>query len=114
MAYTPRRLGLQTRQDFEALAAQQGECWCMFYQRARPAGRGLTRDERRARNRADKRSLVSEGRAHAILVYEGRTPAGWGQSGTAEELPRIDAGRSYRTGAPPAPREQLWRSTGLF
>jgi len=114
MAYTTRELGVQTLQDFEALAAQQGECWCMFYQRARPAGRGLTRDERRARNRSDKRSLVSEGRAHAILVYEGRTPVGWCQYGTAEELPRIDAGRSYRKVAPPVPRDRLWRVTCFF
>lgn len=114
MAYTTRELGVQTLRDFEALAAQQGECWCMFYQRARPAGRGLTRDGRRARNREDKRALVREGRSHAILVYDGRTPVGWCQYGTADELPRIDAGRSYRKVAPPVLRDRLWRITCFF
>src|SRR6266498_2927714 len=37
MAYTTRELSARTFRDFAALAVQQGECWCIFYQR--PAGR---------------------------------------------------------------------------
>src|SRR2546426_11569929 len=40
MAYTVRELSLRTFPDFETLAIKQGGCWCMFYQRSKPVGRG--------------------------------------------------------------------------
>src|SRR2546425_10281789 len=100
MAYTVRELSLRTFPDFETLAIKQGGCWCMFYQRSKPVGRGATSDQWKRINRRDKRTFVRQGRSHAILVFEGGTPVGWCQYGGQEELPRIDARRTYRKVAP--------------
>lgn len=113
MGYTTRELSLRTLADFERLAQKQGSCWCMYYQRPRPMGRGSSNDERRRINRRDKRALVREARSHAILVYEGKTPIGWCQYGRQEELPRIDAGRNYRK-VGPGGAGALWRITCFF
>jgi len=95
MTYTTRELNDRTLADFEQLASKQGECWCMFYQRATPVGRGVSSEERKRRNRRDKKALVRRGRSHAILVYDDQTPVGWCQYGRQDELPRIDARRTY-------------------
>src|SRR5437899_736427 len=58
MTYTTGELNGRTLADFEQLASKQGECWCMFYQRATPVGRGLSSEERKRRNRRDKEALV--------------------------------------------------------
>src|SRR3989442_4428076 len=112
--YTTRELSIRTLSDFETLAAKQGGCWCIFYQRANPLRRGTTSQEWKKRNRADKQALVRKGRSHAILVYEGKTPIGWCQYGMREELPRIDTRRTYRRVAPPVSASQLWRITRFF
>lgn len=114
MAYTTHELNARTLPDFEVLASKQGECWCMFYQRPRPVGKGLSSPQRRARNRRDKAKLVRNGRSHAILVYERKSPIGWCQYGPREELPRIDAGRGYRKVGPPADEDKVWRITCFF
>src|SRR5947209_4111098 len=100
MTYTTGELNGRTLADFEQLASKQGECWCMFYQRATTVGRGLSSAERKRKNRRDKKALVRRGRSHAILVYDGQTPVGWCQYGRQDELPRIDARRTYRKAAP--------------
>ena len=114
MAYTTRELSARTFRDFAALAVQQGECWCIFYQRPRPVGRGLSAGLRSALNRKDKEALVVEKRSHAILVYDGKTPIGWCQYGRRDELPRIDARRTYRETPPADETETLWRITCFF
>ncbi len=114
MAYTTRELSARTFPDFATLAVQQGECWCIFYQRPRPVGRGLSAEQRSALNRKDKEALVRESRAHAILVYDGKSPIGWCQYGKREELPRIDARRTYREATVPDQTETLWRITCFF
>jgi len=114
MTYTVRELSLRTFPDFETLAIKQGGCWCMFYQRSKPVGRGTTSDQWKRINRRDKRTFVRQGRSHAILVYDGRTPVGWCQYGGQEELPRIDARRTYRKVAPPVADQKLWRITCFF
>jgi len=114
MAFTTRELSIRTFSDFERLAEQQGSCWCMHYQREKPAGRGVSGEERKRLNRTDKRNLVQQGRSHAILVYEGKTPVGWCQYGIREELPRIDAGRGYQKVGPHGGDERLWRITCFF
>ena len=86
----------------------------MFYQRATPAGRGLSSEERKRKNRGDKKALVRRGRSHAILVYDGQTPVGWCQYGRQDELPRIDARRTYRKAAPAVRVANLWRITCFF
>jgi len=126
MVFSTRELSPQTYSDFERLAAKQGECWCMYYQRAKPIGRTFEKaawakmDKRDRReimvrmNKRDKKRLVQEGRSHAILVYEGRVPVGWCQYGTQDELPRIDAGRNYSKVGPPIGPERIWRITCFF
>ncbi len=111
--YAIRELSNRTYPDFERLAVKQGGCWCMFYQRAKPI-RGLSTEAWKTTNRRDKKTLVHEGRSHAILVYEGETPVGWCQYGSQVELPRIDARRGYRKAAPPASDVKLWRITCFF
>ncbi len=112
MAYTTKELSLRTYRDFESLAEKQGGCWCMYYQRAAPMKGGSDRDLVR-RNRKEKERYVREGRAHAILVYDGRSPVGWCQYGPKEELPRIDRGRFYRKLKQPS-GGRLWRITCFF
>jgi len=112
--YSVRELSVRTFSDFETLAIKQGGCWCIFYQRANPLRPGTTSEEWKRRNRSDKRALVRSGRSHAILVYEGRTPIGWCQYGGQEELPRIDARRTYRKVAPRVGVKKLWRITCFF
>lgn len=113
MTYITRELAPRTLPDFEAVAAAQGACWCMYYQRSKPVGRGLSPLQRKEVNRRDKAVLVKEGRSHAILVYAGRTPVGWCQYGTQDELPRIDAGRNYKE-VRPREEDRLWRITCFF
>ena len=114
MAYTTRELSTRTFPDFETLAAKQGRCWCMYYQRPNPIGRGMSSAELKKANRKDKDTLVREGRAHAILVYDGSTPIGWCQYGSQAELPRIDARIGYRKVGPPPGARKLWRITCFF
>jgi GNAT superfamily N-acetyltransferase len=76
----------------------------MAFQRPRNYS-GYTYEE----NRAAKRGLVREGRAHGTIVYCGKDPVGWCQFGPKEELPRVDRRRGY---VPTA--ENPWRITCLF
>ena len=64
--------------------------------------------------RKDKCELVEQGRAHGIVVYDGDTPIGWCQYGRRDELPRIDARRTYRETPPADETETLWRITCFF
>jgi len=114
MAYTIRELSSRTFSDFEKIAAKQGGCWCMYYQRAKPVRLKSSDPDWKKMNRKDKRALVEKGRSHAILVYDNETPVGWCQYGAKDELPRIDAGRGYRKVGPPAVAEKLWRITCFF
>lgn len=86
----------------------------MYYQRPKPIGRKLSSQEWKRINRKDKRALVRQGRSHAILVYDGKTPVGWCQYGRRDELPRIDAGRNYRKVGTPGGADKLWRITCFF
>ena len=112
--FTVKELSLSTWPAFEKLAVMQGGCWCMFYQRPKPVGKGSSIEEWKKINRRDKETLVREGRSHAILVYDGKTPVGWCQYGTRDELPRIDAGRGYRKVRPLGGAEKIWRITCFF
>src|SRR5437867_3306665 len=112
--YEIRELSPETWPDFEKLAPEQGECWCMYYHRAKPVTRGMPKNERIARNRKDKETLVRNGRSHAILVYHDKDLAGWCQYGLKQELPRIDAGRNYRKIDPLGPDQRLWRITCFY
>jgi GNAT superfamily N-acetyltransferase len=112
--FTVRELSPSTWVDFEKLAVMQGGCWCMYYQRPRPVGKGSSTEEWKKINWKDKEALVRQGRSHAILVYSDETPVGWCQYGVRDELPRIDAGRGYRKVRPVVGNERLWRITCFF
>src|SRR2546427_12411283 len=86
--YTTRELSIRTLSDFETLAAKQGGCWCIFYQRANPLRRGAAREEWKRKNRRGKRRVVREGGSQAILVYDGKAATGWHQYGGQNERPR--------------------------
>ena len=71
----------------------------------------MTREQRIANNRREKRELVRRGCAHGILVYANGEPVGWCQYGPREELPRVDAARNYRRLALDTGGRRLWRIT---
>jgi GNAT superfamily N-acetyltransferase len=118
--YTIKPLGIDTWDDFAAMAerhngcwnavhgscwAQGGGCWCMRFQRScapRQAGEG---------NRARKERLVRENRAHAALVFDGDAAVAWCQYGTPEELPNIYHRKEYAAGLATLPD---YRLTCLF
>jgi hypothetical protein len=119
-SYTIRPLGPGTWDGFAALAerhrgcwsavhgscwAEGSGCWCMRFQRSctgkRP-GEG---------NRDRKERLVSEGRAHAALVFDGADAIAWCQYGTPEELPDLYHRKEYEAGLGARPD---YRLTCLF
>jgi len=117
---TIKPLGRDTWDNFAALAeryngcwnavhgscwAQGGGCWCMRFQLGctpRRAGEG---------NRERKERLVSEGRAHAALVFDGDAAVAWCEYGTPEELPNIYHRKEYEAGRGNLPD---YRLTCLF
>ena len=66
------------------------------------------------RNRQRKRGLVSRGKSHGIIVYSQGTPVGWCQYGPREELPRLDASRTYLKLGLDGKKRKLWRITCFF
>ena len=66
-------------------------------------------------NRKEKKTLVTKGRSHGILVYAGDQAVGWCQYGPKEELPRIDSGRNYsKLDLSGDQGRKLWRLTCFF
>jgi hypothetical protein len=70
-----------------------GGCWCTWFH-TMYAEKGHTAEG----NRALKERLVSEGRAHAALVFDGAVAVGWCEYGTPEELPNIYHRKEYEAG----------------
>jgi hypothetical protein len=110
MVYTIEPLTSDTWSDFDTLVHAHngvfGGCWCLSFHAVTRKGR--TYEERRS----EKRMLVSEGRAHAALVYSGDACVGWCQFGSPAELPQIKNKKNYNstlTGEPPP-----WRITCFF
>lgn len=71
---------------------------------------GMTRS-RVAKSRRAKRDLVEKGSSNGILVYANAEPVGWCQYGPQVELPRIDAGTTYKQLALGDHGQRLWRVT---
>jgi GNAT superfamily N-acetyltransferase len=87
----------------------------MYYQRPRgDTMKQLTPSERRAKNKTDKKSLVDEGEAHGVLLYDHDQPIGWCAYGPKKEFPRIDNGRNYKRLNLEDEREKLWRIACFF
>ena len=59
-------------------------CWCTWVHPA-CAGKGESPEG----NRAYKKRLVREGKAHAALVFDGDVAVAWCEYGSPEELPSI-------------------------
>ena len=112
--YTTQELSRQTWPDFEDLFSRGNgwdHCWCIAFQRQRPAltGRGVTRAARSVRNHEAKKQLVETDRAHGILVYSDGEAVGWCQFGLSQELRRVGDRESNQTSEEEA--SPLWRIT---
>jgi hypothetical protein len=114
--YTIKPLSPDTWADFAKLAerhngcwnavhgscwAQGGGCWCMRFQRS------CTEERAGEGNRGRKERLVSEGRAHAALVFDADVAVAWCQYGTPKELPNIYHRKEYRAGLDELPDYRL-------
>src|SRR3954447_7856371 len=86
--YTVKALGSDTWDAFARLAERHngvfGGCWCTWFHTFH-ADKTFTADG----NRALKRRLVDEGRAHAALVFDGDEAVAWCEYGSPDELPNI-------------------------
>jgi len=67
-----------------------GGCWCTWFHTM-----SFEKERTYDGNRALKRRLVDEGRAHAALVYDGDEVVAWCEYGTPAELPNIYHGKQY-------------------
>jgi hypothetical protein len=95
--YVVKPLGPDTWDAFARLAERHNGvwngCWCTWFH-ASPAERGG--QERTAEtNRALKERLVTEGRAHAALVFDGAEAVAWCEFGSPGELPNINHRKEY-------------------
>ena len=79
-----------------------GGCWCIWFH-PDCAERGQGYDG----NRALKRRLVEEGRAHAALVLDGDRAVAWAEYGTPEELPNIHHSKQYLLEAESLPDHRI-------
>jgi len=92
--YTIRSLTSDTWDAFADLCGRHngifGGCWCTWFHTL-PADKERTYEG----NRALKKRLVEEGRAHAALVMDGDEAVGWCNYGSPEELPNIYHRKQY-------------------
>ena len=92
--YPVKALGAGTWDAFARLAERHngvfGGCWCTWFHRFH-AEKTFTAEG----NRALKRRLVDERRAHAALVFDGEEAVAWCEYGTPEELPNIYHRKEY-------------------
>jgi GNAT superfamily N-acetyltransferase len=110
MSYAIKPLNPETWDDFEALAQRHngvwGGCWCTWFHQSDTIKRGTAEE-----NKALKRSLVLQGKAHAALVYLDGEPIGWCQYGSPQELPAIYHKKEVASGDYTLPD---WRITCIF
>src|SRR5688572_8885016 len=105
-AYDIRPLTTETWPAFDALVERHngifGGCWCIwFHPDCAERGQGAEG------NRALKRKLVDEGKAHAALVFDGDRAVAWCEFGTPEELPNIHHRKEYEAGVERLPDYRL-------
>lgn len=108
--FTIRPLTPETWDAFAALVERHngifGGCWCIWFH-PDCAERGQGYDG----NRALKRTLVEEGKAHAALVFDGDRAVAWCEYGTPHELPNIHHRKQYEAESEGPPD---YRLTCLF
>jgi GNAT superfamily N-acetyltransferase len=106
--YTVKALGSDTWDAFEQLAGRHNGvwngCWCTYFHTL-----NADKDKERTSesNRALKERLVSEGRAHAALVFDGDLAVAWCQYGTPAELPNINHRKEYEAALDTLPDYRL-------
>lgn len=103
---TVRPLSTDTWDAFAALVERHngifGGCWCIwFHPDCAERGQGYEG------NRALKRKLVDEGKAHAALVFDGDRAVAWCEYGTPEELPNLHHRKQYLAEADDLPDYRL-------
>jgi GNAT superfamily N-acetyltransferase len=105
--FSVRPLEPMTWPDFASLVERHGGvwggCWCLGFH---PEGK-----EPGPHRRDRKQCRVSEGSAHAALVYDGDVCVGWCQFGSPAELSRVKHQRAYLEGLAELPD---WRITCFF
>ncbi len=95
--FTIRALTPETWDAFAALVERHngifGGCWCIwFHPDCAERGKGAEG------NRALKRKLVEDGKAHAALVFDGDEAVAWAEYGPPLELPNIHHRQEYEAG----------------
>jgi GNAT superfamily N-acetyltransferase len=92
--YVVKALAPDTWDAFAAMVDRHngvfGGCWCTWFHTMHSE---KTFDA--ADNRALKKRLVEEGRAHAALVFDGDEVVAWAQFGSPAELPNIYHRKQY-------------------
>jgi GNAT superfamily N-acetyltransferase len=106
--YTIKALGPGTWDDFADLAGRHNGvwngCWCTwFHTFYSEKAKGRTAED----NRDSKQRMVSEGQAHAALVFDGDLAVAWCQYGTPDELPNIYHRKEYLAGQDKVPDYRL-------
>jgi GNAT superfamily N-acetyltransferase len=104
--YTVKPLAPDTWDAFARLVERHngvwGGCWCLWFH-----PRDRAKEPGAESGRAAKERLVSEGRAHAALVFDGEVAVGWCQYGPPEELPTIYHRKEYDAGLVELPDYRL-------
>ena len=104
--YTVKPLSTGTWDAFAQLAERHngvwGGCWCTWFHTA-----CSEKEYDAAANRALKERLVSEGRAHAALVFDGDVAVAWCEYGLPGELPNIYHRKEYEAGLARLPDYRL-------
>jgi len=94
-AVTVRPLTPETWDAFAGLAERHngvwGGCWCMWFHTFH-----AEKEFSYNANRALKERLVREGRAHAVLVFDGDVAVGWCQFGRPDDLKNIKHRKGVR------------------
>jgi hypothetical protein len=83
-----------------------GGCWCTYFHTFHGEKTFDAED-----NRAFKKRLVEDGRAHAALVFDGDEAVAWAQYGSPDELPNIQHRKEYEATSTEAPD---YRITCIF
>jgi GNAT superfamily N-acetyltransferase len=106
--YTIKALGPGTWDDFAGLAGRHNGvwngCWCTWFH---TLSSDKAKDRTAEDNRDLKQRLVSEGRAHAALVFDGDLAVAWCQYGSPDELPNINHRKEYLAGSDSPPDYRL-------
>ncbi len=108
--YTISALTTDSWDAFAGLAERHngvfGGCWCTYFHTFHSEKTFSAEG-----NRALKKRLVDEGRAHAALVMDGTEAVAWCEYGTPEELPNIYHRKQYEAELDVAPD---YRITCIF